>query len=182
MCEGEFGASGTGDETRPAIAGARFESIGALESLLVYESFDGAESDVFANAFEGNTGSVSGVGGNCGLGGWTSATCATLGNLDFELNLSGAAPNSIAYLAVSVLPTAISCGSCTLIADPFGGALVGPLLTNGAGEVAQSLPLQPYSMLTGFYAQWGVVHPKPACTDFGLSMSNAVLVMLGNTP
>jgi hypothetical protein len=131
------------------------------------------EGDVRADFHSMDTGEGDDLGGGCGDGGTIPLPiCVSPG---FDLSLVDAAPFDLAFPILSFDTLGVSCGPCTLVANPFGGFVGPPHSTGADGSAAFELPLSPFvpSGLT-FYAQWVVVGGAASCASLAADLSNAV--------
>jgi len=117
-------------------------------------------------------GTVTDLGGGCGSGGRAQATCAITGHAGFSHWLSEATPSAASLLVLSTRQTALTCGSCTLVADPTAGVAVSTA-TDNFGEAAVPMPIPASPSLVGveLVEQW-LVLGGGGCA--GLGFSNAI--------
>ena len=115
-----------------------------------------------------------GRGGSPGIG---SASCATGGNTDFRFRLRGSRVSETVWLVVSPVRIAFSCGSCTLVPDPFSGFTAGVTTdANGDASILVPIPNDPALEGVSFFQQWLVGVPSgttAGCASFGTDLSNA---------
>jgi hypothetical protein len=133
---------------------------------------------VFSRAYRADDGVVADLGGGCGGGGTALATCAVVGNADFDFRLRSATPGAAAWLVLSAGVLGTSCGSCRLIPDPFRSGFVLPAgSVDARGDALVSVPIPNRPTLLGgarFYGQWLVGGSE--CGVFDLS--NAISIQI----
>lgn len=153
----------------------------AEQALVVWERTDiaAADTDIRAARFVAEDGLVTNLGGGCGSGGSAYATCATVGSSGFTHRVRDATPSVSCYLILSPLSGSVSCGTCTLVPDPFT-AFVFAGSTDSGGNAAILTAIPNLSALIGleFVEQWFVANPPGACTAFGGDLSNALAVQI----
>lgn len=118
--------------------------------------------------------------GNCGGGGGTLLTsCAISGPPAFRVHLRDSLPGAAAWLVLSPTTSAIWCGGCRLLPDPFAGVAFAAT-TDAIGAATVSFPSLTTGALwnMGIYAQWLVVDPASAgCPTYGVDLSAAKVIV-----
>ena len=175
LCENEYSIAG-------APTGAAFQDLemdnGVGEAIAVFESIG---FGVYAQLLD-TYHYLQGVGGfgwewpGCGAGGYASRICPCAEGSNFVHALEQAAPARPAFLIMSFDQLFQSCGSCTLVANPYTGFVVaaGNTSATGVAKVPMAIPSPGTLVGTEFYDQWAVLDPAPACAAFGVSLSSAV--------
>jgi hypothetical protein len=128
--------------------------------------------------YRARDGSTAELAGGCGRGGRARASCAVVGNQDFELGVWDGAANVPALLAISAGTIAFPCGGCTLRTDLGLGFALAAGNTDALGNAAVAAPLPDDPALIGgtIYEQWLLV-TGTGC--FGaLELSTALAVTL----
>jgi hypothetical protein len=146
---------------------------GAARGLIVWEAANifGGTGEIRGIVFREPDSDTSGSSG-CGEGGRTASACPHVGNANFHIRLREARVATMAWLVVSAGEVAITCGGCTLRADPFHGFVASGITTDAHGNAELSVPLPNSSALANvtFHAQWIVATPSGLCsylaTDF----------------
>jgi len=129
--------------------------------------------------YRADDGITTDLGGGCGGGGWSAASCAIVGNAAFTLRLREAQRGVPAFLALGLPQPQLGyvCGPCTLVPNPL--VVVGVGLTDSAhGNAELGLPLANTPSLIGatFLMQWLTV--AGTTCPLGLQFSNALQVQL----
>jgi hypothetical protein len=104
------------------------------------------------------------------------ASCAKNPSSDFRVRLRSGPPNTTVWGILSFERNDYVCSPCTLIADPFSGA-VWSQLANSLGDVSLNLPIPAGAGGVQFYLQY--VSLQPSCA-LGIETSSAILVGIEN--
>jgi hypothetical protein len=166
-CEGSFPLTGT----RRRIASQRSGDPSGGDLAFIVNTF------AIVERFRADDGIVTDLGGGCGQGGWSAATCARVGNSGFTLRVREARRNVPAFLALGGQQLNFPCGPCTLIPNPLFVIATGftdPLFGNA--ELSVPLPNDPDLIGGTFLAQWLTATPNTCW--LGLEFSNTLQVQL----
>ncbi len=164
---------------QPAISSGRSGGENTVRCLIAHRFNDitsppaGSNADIRAIRFDADEGSVSTLGGGCGVGGVLGVSCAISPNSAFTLRLLGAAPGAAGFLVLSPTTLNLSCGSCTLIPNPFTGFIASTGATNAMGSDTFSLPIPAAVVGASLNAQWLVAGTN--CLG-GFDLSTAIRV------
>ena len=140
------------------------------EALIVFESFSGG-GDVLGQVFDSPATSTD-LGGGCGSGGAAFFPCPKSGNADFTPRIQGAAPNTLALMALGFSEQPFGCGACVFWPNLATSLNFVPGSTDANGDIDFNLPI-PATVTGGtFSAQWAVL--GGACPAFGIDLSDAV--------
>lgn len=129
----------------------------------------GTTSYVQGRLFDADDGVGVNLGGACGGGGVATFSCMRTGNSAFRLRLLEATPSAATFAMIGYRSISRSCGSCTLVVDPWTGFVALAGSTTSAGEDSYLLAIPANSSLSGFgiFAQWAVA--GSGCVGFDLS-------------
>jgi hypothetical protein len=74
----------------------------------------------------------------------------------------------------------VPCGGCVVVPDPAQATLgfVGTTDALGAARFEAPLPQNPSLVGLQLYAQWATGAPSPACSAFGLDLSDALELVI----
>ena len=149
-------------------------------SLMVWLEDGQTSQQMVATGLKAQDGETTNLGGGCGQGGRSFATCATRGHNAFHLRVRDAAAAANALLFVSTDRIAARCGPCTLVPDPLLGVVVGPYLTDSRGRAELAVPLPNSATLQGIpiYLQWLVRSGQPRCPQVSGDFSNAMRLVI----
>ena len=148
-------------------------------AVFVWESTlnSNGNSDILARAFvTSDDGDMVDLGGGCGVGGRTYATCSKVGNLDFTHRLYCEEGGVTAWFIMSVNTLDATCGSCTLVPNVFD-AYVFATTTDLLGRATVVTPIPAVTALAGvtWVEQWAVdPSASAACGTLGIDFSNAL--------
>jgi hypothetical protein len=149
------------------------------KAVLLWETSDPATAngDIDGALFAPEDGAASSLGPRCGNGGFVRASCARVGNANFQVRLRSAQPAASAWLVLSTTPEDIDCGPCSLRADPWSGVLFGAVAADAHGHALQAVPIPAAAALQNLplVAQWIVGSTAGQCpvlnTDFSSSLA-----------
>jgi hypothetical protein len=171
------GSTDTGDS--PAISSGRSGGENTVRCLITHRFNDvttppaGSNPDIRAIRFDADEGTVTTLGGGCGAGGVMGLSCAISPNAAFTLRLFGAAPAATGFLVLSPTTLNLSCGSCTLIPNPFTGFIASTGATDAMGSDTFALPIPAAVIGASLTAQWLVAGTN--CLG-GFDLSTAIRV------
>jgi hypothetical protein len=175
LCEKEHAVAG-------APTGAAFQDLEMDNGVGVgIAAFEAIGFGVYAQLMD-DYHSLQAVGGTfdewpgCGEGGYASRICPCVEGSNFVHAVELAAPASPAFLIMSFEQLFQSCGTCTLVPNPYTGFVVaaGNTSATGVAKVPMSIPSPGTLVGTEFYDQWAILEPAPACASLGVSLSSAV--------
>jgi hypothetical protein len=179
-CEGEgsLGLFVALNETQPEVVAKFSSALGGRDAITVWQSVDPATNsgDVLVQRWRAQHGAYTSLGGGCGSGGQALASCAKNPSSDFRVRLRSGPPNTTVWGILSFERNDYVCSPCTLIADPFSGA-VWSQLANSLGDVSLNLPIPAGAGGVQFYLQY--VSLQPSCA-LGIETSSAILVGIEN--
>lgn len=173
-------ALGSEDEDFVALA-SNFHS-GSSDSsqcLVVWESNDGSDGDIWAQRYEPESGQALDLGGGCSQGGRAYAMNASVGNAAFTHRLTKAGAFSAAFLVLSFDRIDVGCLSvCRIVPNPSSGFVFSGGTTDALGNAEVSMSIPSEATLAGleFYEQWAVNDLLPDCNTLGVDLSNALQV------
>ncbi|MFK7740795.1 MAG: hypothetical protein AB8H80_10770 [Planctomycetota bacterium] len=147
-------------------------------ALIVWSEFDASvgESRGYAVRYRADDGVSVNLGGGCGSAGTNSADCAIAGNFRFTARLRTSIPGRTAWWILAPTRLDVSCGTCTLVPDPWNGWVI-PRTTDVAGNASIALGLPANTALVGveFLHQWIISDPSNAsCNLFDADLSDAL--------
>ncbi|MEM7201013.1 MAG: hypothetical protein AAF628_12140 [Planctomycetota bacterium] len=176
VVQGVLGRGNQGLRVASQWTGGAFQA-GALAVWWDTDPVSGANT-VRAQLYNGEDGAEVGLGGACGLGGETRATCARRGNGGFEFRVRNADPRRNALLVLSAGTLDLPCGGCQIVADPALGVVLSAGPTSPFGDALLPVPIPdvPSLVLRPLYAQWWVGVPGGSCLGFDLSDGMAVWI------
>lgn len=119
------------------------------------------------------------IGSSCGTAGRIAVGCARVGNQDFRVDMHDGPLSFGSFLVLSPDATFITCGPCTLIANPFTG-FVSTVVPGINGLAAYNLAIPANSSLSGIgiRAQWIVAPASGQCTYLGADFSSAAQIII----
>lgn len=148
-------------------------------AMIVWESLDATvpDGEIVGRLYRTTDGLVADLGGGCGNGGTLFATCAHQGNNGFALRLRTPTSSANAWLVLSPDVFGMTCGSCTLLPNPWTGYVLAAT-TDPTGRAEIGLAIPNSSALVGLtlYSQWLVA--GGSCAALGVDFSNAVRITI----
>ena len=148
------------------------------EVLIVWDSRDTTtlDHDVKGRLLDAADGNNRYEGGECLNGGTAHASCAIVGNANFDFDLVFAAPFATCWLLLSPNSGRFPCGSCEIVPDPYTGFVFPGGITdsNGYAELAVAIPNSPVLRGAAFYCQWMVT----GSSCYGFDLSNGLRVVI----
>ncbi len=180
-CEGIFSVGlSTRVEGRPSGCSVQADGGTGEDVLLAWEQSVAGNGDIIVRRWQTVDGTVTSLGGGCGRGGSSRATCARSPNPRFAHHLRDALPSAPAVFVFSPGQLGFPCGPCNLVPD-LASAIILLLGTDGLGRASLPVAISPASSLIGvpFFTQWATVDvTAPACTLFSLHLSNALRIVI----
>lgn len=177
-CEGTYSLGVTAADERDARVYTKFSSggFGSRDAALVWGALVSGVGDVLFQQWRAQHGAYTSLGGGCGSGGQALASCATNPNSSFRVRLRSGRGSTTVWGIISFDRNDYVCSPCTLIADPFSGA-VWSQASNSFGDVSLNLPIPTGSGGVQFYLQY--VSLQPSCA-LGIETSSAIRVGIEN--
>ncbi|MEM7205959.1 MAG: hypothetical protein AAF628_37235 [Planctomycetota bacterium] len=120
------------------------------------------------------------LGGGCGRGGVSAATCARAGNNEFTLRLRDARPEAPTVLVLGSAAAPYPCGPCALLVDASSGATLPGGRTDPRGNAAVPVPLPALPTLVGatLALQWVTATGSSAACPLGFDFSDTLAVTI----